>query len=368
MQGVAVDGRGAVYACDVGLAAVVRLDADGRIERWCESAGGTPLIAPNWGAFAPDGSMWFSDSGTERVGACDGRLIRVPPGGGDGEPVDVGPLDFPNGLAVGEDGTVFLLESFTPRLSALRRAGLETLAELPGVVPDGVALTADGEFVVSCYYPFRILLVSRSGRDVAVLIDDEQGIHIPMPTNVAFFGDGLRSLAIACLGGSTICALDATGFAGAPLIGRSRTAERDGGRGEALERLWVQRDAQSGPRGRGEHAVAERQLLVDQLPPQLGDAQLRRQELEERHVRGHHRQVGGDRDRDPGLPRVRHHPPSPVGGHRADAASLGESSDPSHIGLHHGHLPRSISSANSWRLESHSPDAIAIGERRASSA
>ena len=164
MQGVAVDGRGAVYACDVALAAVVRLDAAGRIERWCESAGGTPLIAPNWGAFAPDGSMWFSDSGTERVGACDGRLIRVPPGGGDGEPVDVGPLDFPNGLAVGEDGTVFLLESFTPRLSALRRAGLETLAELPGVVPDGVALTADGEFVVSCYYPFRILLVSRSGR------------------------------------------------------------------------------------------------------------------------------------------------------------------------------------------------------------
>jgi gluconolactonase len=217
VQGIAVDGRGAVYACDVGLAAVVRLDAAGRIERWCESAGGTPLIAPNWGAFAPDGSLWFSDSGTERVGACDGRLIRVPPGGGDGEPVDVGPLDFPNGLAVGEDGTVFLLESFAPRLSALRRAGIETVAELPGVVPDGLALTADGNFVVSCYYPFRILLVSRSGRDVSVLIDDEQGIHIPMPTNVAFFGDGLRSLAIACLGGSTICALDATGFAGAPL-------------------------------------------------------------------------------------------------------------------------------------------------------
>ena len=218
VQGVAVDGHGAVFACDVGLAAVVRLEpSSGRVQRWCESAVGTPLKAPNWAAFAPDGSMWFSDSGTERPGACDGRLIRVPPGGGDGEPVAVGPLDFPNGLTVDADGTVFLLESFTPRLSVLTSTGLDTVAELPGVVPDGVALTAGGEFVVSCYYPFRILLVSRSGDDVSVLIDDEKGIHIPMPTNVAFFGDELRSLAIACLGGSTICALDAIGLEGAPL-------------------------------------------------------------------------------------------------------------------------------------------------------
>ena len=217
VQGVAVDGRGCVFACDVGLAAVVRIDAEGRVERWCESAGGTPLKAPNWAAFAPDGSLWFSDSGTERVGARDGRLIRVPAGGEDGEPIEVGPLDFPNGLAIAADGTVFLLESFTPRLSALTGAGLRQVVELPGVVPDGVALTTDGGFVVSCYYPFRILVVDGSGDDVSVLIDDEKGIHIPMPTNVAFFGDGLRSLAVACLGGSTISALDATGPAGAPL-------------------------------------------------------------------------------------------------------------------------------------------------------
>lgn len=216
--GVAVDGRGHVYACDVGLGAVLRLNAvDGRIDRWCESAGGARLTTPNWAAFASDGTMWFSDSGTERLGAHDGRLIRVPPGGGDGESLGLGPLDFPNGLAVGHDGEVFLLESFTPRLSVLREVGLETVVELSGVVPDGLALTAAGDFVVSCYYPFRILLVSRSGSEVSVLIDDEKGIHIPMPTNVAFYGAALRSLAIACLGGSTICALDDMECAGAPV-------------------------------------------------------------------------------------------------------------------------------------------------------
>lgn len=214
--GLCLDARGLLYVCDAVKAAVLRVDpSTGEVETYCDSAGGAPLVCPNWPAFGPDGTLWFSDSGTEALGARDGRLVRVAPGGGDGEPVDLPPLDFPNGLCTDADGTVWLLESFTPRLSSYREGTLTPVADLPGVVPDGVALCADGSFVVACYYPYRLLHVTREGA-VCTILDDETGIHCPMPTNVAFFGEGLRQLAVSSLGGSAITALD-LGFAGAPL-------------------------------------------------------------------------------------------------------------------------------------------------------
>jgi sugar lactone lactonase YvrE len=131
----------------------------------------------------------------------------VPPGG-DAEVVDLPPLHFPNGIAVSGDGTIYVLESYTPRLSVLGDRGLETIADLPGVVPDGVAIDAEGGFVIACYYPFRILRVPPDGGAVELLLDDPTGIHIPMPTNVSFFGPDLASLAIASLGGWAVKALD----------------------------------------------------------------------------------------------------------------------------------------------------------------
>jgi len=79
-----------------------------------------------------------------------------------------------------------------------------------------VALTADGGFLVACYYPFRLLLVPPSGGSFEVVLDDPTGIHIPMPTNVCFFGDGLKQVAIASLGGQVVKAID-LGIAGAPV-------------------------------------------------------------------------------------------------------------------------------------------------------
>jgi gluconolactonase len=216
--GIAHDSAGRLYACDAGRLAVLRIDpATGEVETYCDSASGTALTAPNWGAFAADGSLWLSDSGTESLTIQDGRLLRVPPGGGDAEVIAVHrPLHFPNGLAVASDGTVYLLESFTPRLSALRDGRLETVVDLPGVVPDGVALDVEGGFVIACYYPFRLLRVSAEGA-VETLLDDPAGIHIPMPTNVAFFGPELRTLAIASLGGYAIKSIEAP-VAGVPVM------------------------------------------------------------------------------------------------------------------------------------------------------
>ena len=90
------------------------------------------------------------------------------------------------------------------------------LAELPDHSPDGIALCADGSFLVACYYPFRILHVPREGSSFQVVLDDPTGIHIPMPTNVAFYGKNLETLAIASLGGQVVNSID-LGLLGAPL-------------------------------------------------------------------------------------------------------------------------------------------------------
>jgi sugar lactone lactonase YvrE len=214
--GLCHDATGRIYACDMGRLAVVRVDpASGAVETYCDSASGTALTCPNWAAFDAEGALWLSDSGTESLEIRDGRLLRVPPGGGDAEVLDLPPLHFPNGLAVSPNGAVYVLESFTPRLSRLGENGLETIVDLPGVVPDGLAIDADGGFVVACYYPFRILRIT-STREVETILDDPTGIHIPMPTNVSFFGPGLSSLAIASLGGYAVKALDVL-FSGVPL-------------------------------------------------------------------------------------------------------------------------------------------------------
>lgn len=214
--GVCLDGDGRIYACDSERRAILRVDpARGSVEPWCEAADGERPRVPNWGAFAPDGSFLFSDSGSEEV--ADGRVVRVPRGGGDGEALDLPALHFPNGLTIGPDGTLYLLESFTPRLQAVRNGALELVCELPGVVPDGVALDAEGGFIIACYYPFRLLRVPPGeSREPVVLLDDDRALHMLMPTNVCFFGKDLRRLAIAGLGGYQITALD-IGIAGTPL-------------------------------------------------------------------------------------------------------------------------------------------------------
>ncbi len=118
------------------------------------------------------------------------------------------PLHFPNGLAVCADGTLVLLESFTPRLAAVRPSGLEVLADLPGTVPDGVAVDSEGEFVVSCYYPYHLYRVPPEGGTPELVLDDATGTQFPMPTNVCFFGDDLATLAVASLGGHALSAVE----------------------------------------------------------------------------------------------------------------------------------------------------------------
>jgi gluconolactonase len=217
VQGVCLDGGGNVYACDIARAAVLRISAsDGSVEVWCDAAGGRPLQTPNWPVFEADGTMWVSDSGTDDPSFTDGTVVRIPPGGGDGERLDVPPFRFSNGLALAPDGALYIVESFLPGVSVLRDGQVEPYVELPQTVPDGLALDSDGWLLISCYQPNRVVRVPPGGGEPQLVLDDWSGARMTTPTNIAFFGADMRQLAIASLGGWAVKAIE-TPWRGQPL-------------------------------------------------------------------------------------------------------------------------------------------------------
>jgi gluconolactonase len=207
--GLAVDGRGRVVLCcsDRGLVCLLE---DGAV-RTIENG----FRFPNYPAFAPDGTLYVSDSGS--WGGANGRVWRLAPEG-ELEVFSEQLTDFPNGCAVTADGRyLWIVESYRPTVNRfdLRTGELEQVTRLEGTVPDGVAFTADGGVVVSCYRPDRIVHIDAAGT-VQIVAEDPQGTLLGGPTNVAFAGPGLDRLVCANLGRWHLSLVD-TGLRGTPL-------------------------------------------------------------------------------------------------------------------------------------------------------
>jgi sugar lactone lactonase YvrE len=211
--GLAADARSRLYVCAYTAGAIVRVDpATGVHDVYCDG-----LRTPNWCLFAPDGDLYVSESGAEPVDEADGRVVRIPPGGGTFDPLDLPPLAFANGMALATDGTLYVAESSIPRVRAVRDGEAPVHCELPGTVPDGLALDADGGLVVTSYQPNRVLYVPPGGGEPVTFLDDWQGERLLTPTNAAFYGPELRLLAVASLCGWTLSTVE-TPWRGQPLF------------------------------------------------------------------------------------------------------------------------------------------------------
>jgi gluconolactonase len=207
--GLAVDGRGRVVCCcsDQGSLCLVE---DGSV-RTVQNG----LRFPNYPAFAPDGTLYVSDSGS--WGANDGRVFRLS-ADGELELLATKLTDFPNGCAVTADGRfLWIVESHRPTVNRvdLQTGEVEEVTRLVGTVPDGVAFTADGGAVVSCYRPDRIVHLDAAG-NADIVAEDPQGTLLAGPTNVAFAGPELDRLVCANLGRWHL-ALVESGLRGLPL-------------------------------------------------------------------------------------------------------------------------------------------------------
>ncbi len=202
--GVAVDGAGRVYACDPGNEAVMRINpGSGSVEQYSAGTAELPMRLPNALAFDDVGNLYVTDSGEYLED--DGVVYRVAPSG----ETTVWTREasgYPNGCCLTGDGNALLVvESYGPGvvrvpIGADGSAGpLERVVELPGTVPDGIALDAAGRLYITCYRPDRLYVLTPGG-DPEVLADDPHGAFLNAPTNIAFAGEALDRMVVANVG------------------------------------------------------------------------------------------------------------------------------------------------------------------------
>jgi sugar lactone lactonase YvrE len=65
------------------------------------------------------------------------------------------------------------------------------VVELPGTVPDGIALGPDGGLYVGCYEPSQVLRVDLGTGAVTTVLADPTAHLLCHPTNLAFRGTEL---------------------------------------------------------------------------------------------------------------------------------------------------------------------------------
>lgn len=193
--GIALDADHHLYACDLIHAAVFRLDTrTGQLERFADGADGMRFKTPNAVAVDPEGHLIVTDSGEPHQPAPG--LFRFAPEGA-GHLWSDQPLNFANGVALSPRGdTLYVVETWGRRISSFpvdahRNIGARrTLAELPGVVPDGIATDMLGRLWLACYQPSQIAVVGIDGSYAIVAVDPDAHL-LCHPTNIAFLDEDL---------------------------------------------------------------------------------------------------------------------------------------------------------------------------------
>ncbi len=217
--GLAVDGDGLVYACDVGRGHVVRVDPTTGDVAPHGVTNGDAMRAPNWLAFDSSGGLFVTDSGD--WGTRQGRIWRIEPDRSARLWSDA-PALLANGCALDAEGhALFVVETNLPGISRIPiepdgSAGpREVWVELPGTVPDGIALVADGSLLVGCQRPDAVLRVDRNRR-VSTLVEDRSAQTLGAPANIAFVGSELDRIVTSNLARWHVTIAD-VGLQGRPL-------------------------------------------------------------------------------------------------------------------------------------------------------
>ena len=205
--GLAVDGQGTIWVAEAWEPALLRLTADGRVETVATACEGEPFLFPNDLAFAPDGSLYMTDSGVRvqdllergkirpdyEMLPMDGRVYRIDLARGEVRKLDSG-LRFANGIAFGPSGDLYVAETLSGRIYryTLRTdgsvAGRDEFANVlqPGAPsgfqgPDGCKFAADGSLYVAVFGQGHVARVAPDGR-----VAQRLWTAGALPTNLAF--------------------------------------------------------------------------------------------------------------------------------------------------------------------------------------
>jgi gluconolactonase len=196
-NGATLGADGALYVTQNGgmrregrvTAGIQRVSPGGEVELLTSEVAGVKLEGPNDLAFGPDGRLYFTDprgAADPTANANPGRLFAWDVATGQGELLrELGPV-FPNGIAFAPDGTLLWTESFSRRVMALRDGRPEVVIELPPRhYPDGFCVGADGLLYVAATYAHCVAVIEGGAIVDRYLCGDG------MVTNCCFAGSDL---------------------------------------------------------------------------------------------------------------------------------------------------------------------------------
>lgn len=139
---------------------------DGKVEILVTSADGKAFHGPNDLTFAPDGRLWFTDSGDWNPAdkPHPGRLIVIEK---DGTAHIVEELEYvyPNGIVAEPDGGIVWVESYTLRVVRRTPDGRKTVIHtLPeGHIPDGLKIDAAGNLWITTVASGGVDVIRKDG-------------------------------------------------------------------------------------------------------------------------------------------------------------------------------------------------------------
>ena len=135
-NGLAVDRDGVLWVAESLHPALIRMTLDGRSEVFCTECDGEAFLFPNDLAFGPDGALFMTDSGIpfsdfapdNKVrpdymdAVTDGRLYRIDTATGAVEKLDAR-MRFTNGICFGPDDDLFINQTLTGDVDRYRWQG-----------------------------------------------------------------------------------------------------------------------------------------------------------------------------------------------------------------------------------------------------
>ena len=200
--GLAQDGGHNLYVCSNGV--VMRVAPDGTVGTYTTGTADEPMRVPNYPAFDTQGNLYVSDSGEWK--GDNGCIYKIRPGG-EAMVWCRSLSQFPNGLCLSAEGDyLYVVMSLNPprimrvEIKSDGSAGeVESVVELPGTVPDGLAFDTAGNLYISCYRPDRINQLNPRG-ELEILAEDHEGTVMAAPTNIAFCGEERNIFLSANLG------------------------------------------------------------------------------------------------------------------------------------------------------------------------
>ncbi len=143
---------------------------NGKVEILVTEADGKTFDGPNDLTFAPDGRLWFTDSGdwNQADKPHPGRIICIERNGV-AHIVEELDYTYPNGIVAEPDGSIVWVESYTLRVIRRtpngKKSVIHTLAE--GHIPDGFKIDVNGNFWITTVASGGIDVLDKTGQHIA---------------------------------------------------------------------------------------------------------------------------------------------------------------------------------------------------------